>query len=78
MEARGVSFAECVRQGEGEAWREGEAKEGGREKGGGGGWRRVIFTFKKEPLERRKGRLGERLTARAGHERTTLLYSFRL
>jgi hypothetical protein len=45
VEAHGVSFAECVRQGEGEAWREGEAKEGGREKGGGGGRRRVIYTF---------------------------------
>lgn len=33
MEARGVSFAECVRQGEGEAWREGEAKKGVRIKG---------------------------------------------
>lgn len=47
VEARGVSFAECVHQGEGEAWREGEAKEGGREKGGGGGRRRVIYTLKK-------------------------------
>lgn len=43
--SRGVSFAECVRQGEGEAWREGEAKEEGREKGGGGPRRRVIYTF---------------------------------
>lgn len=42
--ARSVSFAECVRQGEGKAWREGEAK-GGREKGGGGRRRRVIYTF---------------------------------
>lgn len=33
---------------------------------------------KKEPLEPRKGRPGERLTARAGHECTTLPYSFRL
>lgn len=32
-------------RGEGEAWREGEAKEGGREKGGGGRRRRVIYTF---------------------------------
>lgn len=30
-------FAGSVRKGEGEAWREGEASEGGREKGGGGG-----------------------------------------
>lgn len=28
---------QTVRQGLGEAWREGEAREGGREKGGGGG-----------------------------------------
>lgn len=27
----------CMRKGEGEAWQEGEAREGGREKGGGGG-----------------------------------------
>lgn len=35
--AQGLVFAGCVRKGEGEAWREGEAREGGREKGGGGG-----------------------------------------
>lgn len=35
--AHGLVFAGCVRQGLDEAWREGEAREGGREKGGGGG-----------------------------------------
>lgn len=37
VEARGVSFAECVRQGEGEAWREGEAKKGVRKEAVAGG-----------------------------------------
>lgn len=78
MEARGVSFAECVRQGEGEAWREGEAKKGVRKEAVAGGGELSILKKKKEPLEPRKGRPGERLTARAGHECTTLPYSFRL
>ena len=52
-------------------------KEGVRKEAVSGGGELSILFKKKEPLEPRKGRLGERLTARAGHESTTLPYSFR-
>lgn len=50
-------FAGRVRKGEGEAWREGEASEGGREKEAAAARRRVIYTFKNQsPAPRREGR----------------------
>lgn len=51
-------------------------KEGVRKEAVAGGGE-LSITLKNEPLEPRKGKPGERLTARAGHERTTLPYSFR-
>lgn len=48
VEARGVSFAECVRQGEGEAWREGEAKKGVRKEAVAGGGELSILKKKKK------------------------------